>query len=101
MTQERQNWTHTAGRIVIATSFGPIGLIMAGTGRAGTVLLVHGRNGAPGQAQIAEIANAYLDRGWRVVAPELPNSTSCTMNSNRPNTMSRNAASAASPMRRR
>jgi pimeloyl-ACP methyl ester carboxylesterase len=74
MTQERQNWTDIAGRIVIATSFGPIGLVMAGTGRAGTVLLVHGRNGAPGQAQIAEIANAYLDRGWRVVAPELPNS---------------------------
>lgn len=40
----------------------------------GTVLLVHGRNGAPGQAQIVEIAEAYLARGWRVVAPELPNS---------------------------
>ncbi|HRM74099.1 MAG TPA: alpha/beta hydrolase, partial [Paracoccus sp. (in: a-proteobacteria)] len=36
--------------------------------------LVHGRNGAPGQAQIAEIAEAYLARGWRVAAPELPHS---------------------------
>ncbi len=38
------------------------------------MLLVHGRNGAPDQAQIAEIAKAYLARGWRVAAPELPNS---------------------------
>lgn len=40
----------------------------------GTVLLVHGRNGAPEQSQMAEMARAYLGRGWRVVAPELPNS---------------------------
>lgn len=41
----------------------------------GSVLLVHGRNGAPGQPQIAEIAAAYLARGWRVAAPELPHSS--------------------------
>ncbi|WP_196216822.1 alpha/beta hydrolase [Paracoccus shanxieyensis] len=40
----------------------------------GTLLLVHGRNGAPDQVQIVEIANAYLSRGWRVAAPGLPNS---------------------------
>lgn len=39
---------------------------------SGTVLLLHGRDGAPDQPQIAEIARAYLGRGWRVVAPELP-----------------------------
>ena len=38
----------------------------------GTVLLIHGRNGAPDQPHIDEIARAYLDRGWRVAAPELP-----------------------------
>ena len=38
----------------------------------GTVLLVHGRNGAPDQPHIDEIARAYLSRGWRVAAPELP-----------------------------
>ena len=38
------------------------------------MLLAHGRNGAPDQAQIAEIAEAYLARDWRVAAPELPNS---------------------------
>ncbi|WP_093359314.1 alpha/beta fold hydrolase [Tropicimonas isoalkanivorans] len=39
------------------------------------MLLVHGRNGAPDQPQIAEIAEAYLAAGWRVIAPELPNSS--------------------------
>lgn len=67
-----QNWTETARRmtagatpVVVAEPAGPV---------QGTVLLVHGRNGAPAQAQIAEIAEAYLARGWRVAAPELPNS---------------------------
>lgn len=45
-----------------------------GGGTKGSVLLVHGRNGAPEQPQIAEMARAYLARGWRVVAPELPHS---------------------------
>ncbi|WP_428928914.1 alpha/beta hydrolase [Marinibacterium sp. SX1] len=40
----------------------------------GTVVLIHGRNGAPDQPQIAQVAAAYLDRGWRVVRPELPHS---------------------------
>ena len=68
----QQSWTEGARRmaagaipVVIAEPEGPV---------QGTVLLVHGRNGAPGQAQIAEIALAYLARGWRVAAPELPNS---------------------------
>jgi pimeloyl-ACP methyl ester carboxylesterase len=41
---------------------------------AGIVVVLHGRNGAPQQPQIAAIAAAYLARGWRVLAPELPNS---------------------------
>ncbi|MCE8470271.1 hypothetical protein LZ189_14710, partial [Rhodovulum sulfidophilum] len=54
----------------------PVPVVMADPDIAprGTVLLVHGRNGAPDQLQIAVIAEAYLARGWRVVAPELPNS---------------------------
>ena len=72
MTQERQNWTHTAGRIVIATSFGPIGLIMAGTGRPapcfGPWPQWRARAGADRRDR-----QCHLDRGWRVVAPELPN----------------------------
>ena len=52
---------------------GPV--VIAGPERpAGVALLAHGRNGAPDQPQIAEIARAYLARGWRVVAPELPHS---------------------------
>lgn len=67
-----QNWTGQARRMIA----GEIPVVVAGPegAAAGTVLLVHGRNGAPGQAQIAEIAMAYLARGWRVAAPELPNS---------------------------
>lgn len=38
----------------------------------GTVLVLHGRNGAPDQPQIAAITAAYLARGWRVAVPELP-----------------------------
>ena len=76
MTGQPANWTETATRIDVPTSFGQIPLVVAqpGDNPEGTVLLVHGRNGAPGQPQIAEIANSYLSRGWRVVAPELPNS---------------------------
>lgn len=39
---------------------------------SGTVLLLHGRNGAPDQPQICEIATAYIARSWRLVAPALP-----------------------------
>jgi pimeloyl-ACP methyl ester carboxylesterase len=39
---------------------------------AGTALVLHGRNGAPDQPQVAAIVTAYVARGWRVVAPELP-----------------------------
>jgi len=69
-------WTDGARRVDLETSFGLMPLVVAEPGPppGGTVLLVHGRNGAPGQIQIAEIANAYLARGWRVVAPELPHS---------------------------
>ncbi|RCW80782.1 alpha/beta hydrolase [Paracoccus lutimaris] len=76
MTAQQPIWTDNAGRHAIATSFGPVPLVMAEPAGAsnGTVLLVHGRNGAPGQPQIAEIAEAYLALGWRVVAPELPHS---------------------------
>ena len=76
MTQPRPIWTDTALRLEAETGLGAIPVVVA-TPRdtpKGTVLLVHGRNGAPGQAQIAEIAEAYLARGWRVAAPELPHS---------------------------
>lgn len=70
-------WITNATRAEVPTSFGALTAVVAEPGppAVGTVLLVHGRNGAPGQPQIAEIARAYLARGWRVVAPELPNSS--------------------------
>ncbi|NHF73271.1 alpha/beta hydrolase [Paracoccus xiamenensis] len=76
MTAQSQTWTSRASRTEISTSLGIIPMVVASATNAahGTVLLVHGRNGAPGQDQIAEIAEAYLARGWRVAAPELPNS---------------------------
>lgn len=76
MTQPHSLWTDTANRLSTGTESGAIPVVVAEPDQApaGTVLLVHGRNGAPGQAQIAEIALAYLARGWRVAAPELPNS---------------------------
>jgi len=75
MTDQKNIWTTRATRVDLPTTLGTIPLVVAqpATPR-GTVLLVHGRNGAPEQAQIAEIADAYLARGWRVVAPELPHS---------------------------
>lgn len=76
MTQPHPLWTDYARRVELQTRHGTVPLVISDS-RAdpgGTVLLVHGRNGAPGQLQIAEIAMAYLARGWRVVAPELPNS---------------------------
>ena len=72
----RQIWTDSATRVDIPTHFGIVPVVVAArtTTPRGTVLLAHGRNGAPDQAQIAEIAEAYLARDWRVAAPELPNS---------------------------
>lgn len=69
-------WTGRARRFSVTASCGPIPVVVAEPDRrpAGTALLVHGRNGAPDQPQIARIAEAYLARGWRVAAPELPNS---------------------------
>ncbi|MBC9246879.1 hypothetical protein H4P12_09150 [Paracoccus sp. 11-3] len=76
MAERRLNWTAGAQRLRAPTASGAIPVIVAEPAAPvqGTVLLVHGRNGAPGQPQIDEIANSYLLRGWRVVAPELPNS---------------------------
>ncbi len=81
MTQTRTIWTDSARRLDTPTALGAIPVVVAEPeGRPdGTVLLVHGRNGAPGQPQIAEIADAYLARGWRVAAPELPNSAALPM----------------------
>lgn len=53
----------------------PVVISEKGGQAAGTALVVHGRNGAPDQSQIVEIAQAYLARGWRVAAPELPYSS--------------------------
>lgn len=80
MTQQ-DNWTDRAHRLDVPTLSGILPVVLAipdgawGATPKGTVLLVHGRNGAPGQAQIAQIALAYLAQGWRVVAPELPHSS--------------------------
>lgn len=77
MTDARENWTRRAERLLAKTAAGRIPVVIAAPSGAvsGTVLLVHGRNGAPAQPHIDEIAQVYLDRGWRVVAPELPNSS--------------------------
>lgn len=40
----------------------------------GVALLVHGRDGAGAVPHMIAIAEAYLARGWRVVAPDLPHS---------------------------
>ncbi|WP_347265827.1 hypothetical protein [Paracoccus sp. (in: a-proteobacteria)] len=73
MTQARESWTDSARRLLVSPAI-PVVVAEPETRSRGTVLLVHGRNGAPGQAQIAEIALACLRRGWRVAAPELPHS---------------------------
>ncbi len=74
MTETPPIWTRPTRRIMVGARGIPVLVAQPDGAPQGTVLLVHGRNGAPGQAQIAEIANAYLARGWRVAAPELPNS---------------------------
>ncbi|WP_068117430.1 alpha/beta fold hydrolase [Tropicimonas marinistellae] len=76
MAQAARIWTRDAQQFIAPSSEGPIPVIMACdvADPTGTVLLVHGRNGAPHQPHIAEIAASYLARGWRVVAPELPHS---------------------------
>lgn len=73
MTQPLPIWTRPAHRHVTPAGI-PVLVARPDAPPVGTVLLVHGRNGAPGQVQIAEIAAAYLARGWRVAAPELPHS---------------------------
>lgn len=71
-------WTRTEGarRELVKTGSVPIAVAVAAEvpDPVGTVLLIHGRNGAPDQPHIAEIARVYLSSGWRVVAPELPHS---------------------------
>ncbi|MDS9469232.1 hypothetical protein RGQ15_16850 [Paracoccus sp. MBLB3053] len=76
MTTPRKSWLDIARRFEMQGSQSPIPVFVAGPKGEpkGTVLLVHGRNGAPGQPQIAAIAEAYLGSGWRVAAPELPHS---------------------------
>lgn len=71
-------WTRIEGarRELVKTGSAPIAVAVAADvpNPVGTVMLVHGRNGAPDQPHIAEIARAYLSSGWRVAAPELPHS---------------------------
>ncbi|MFC3169627.1 alpha/beta hydrolase [Paracoccus fontiphilus] len=76
MTGSEQIWTSGARRFTAINGRETLPILVATPSDRpkGTVLLVHGRNGAPDQAQITEIANAYLAHGWRVAAPELPNS---------------------------
>lgn len=66
----------TTRREACSGALGTIPMVVteAQTTPKGTALVLHGRNGAPDQAQIAAISAAYLARGWRIVAPELPNS---------------------------
>lgn len=63
-------------REVLAGGDRPLQLVISDpkTEPSGTALVLHGRNGAPDQPQVSAITQAYLSRGWRVVAPELPNS---------------------------
>ncbi|XDA97396.1 alpha/beta fold hydrolase [Sulfitobacter sp. LCG007] len=70
-------WGGVAAREMVRTSAGPIPVIVADRGAdpSGTVVLIHGRNGAPGQAHMSAIAQAYLQAGWRVAAPEMPRSS--------------------------
>lgn len=76
MTYPQNTWIGHVRRIELPTPDAAWPLVMGEplSKPLGTVLLVHGRNGAPDQVQIVEIANAYLARGWRVIAPELPHS---------------------------
>ncbi|MBS0573235.1 MAG: hypothetical protein JSS08_08295 [Proteobacteria bacterium] len=71
-------WTRIKGaqRELVKTGSAPVAVAVVAKARdpVGTVLLVHGRNGAPDQPHIAEIARVYLSLGWRVAAPELPHS---------------------------
>ncbi len=76
MSNPSDTWLNQSRREVVDLHCGAIPVVVSepDSETKGTVLLVHGRNGAPDQVQITEIAAAYLARGWRVVAPELPNS---------------------------
>ncbi|WP_089232514.1 alpha/beta hydrolase [Tropicimonas sediminicola] len=77
MARSARSWTEADRSNAVPTESQPIPLVVASPGESvrGTVLLVHGRNGAPDQPHIAQIAEAYLARDWRVVAPGLPNSS--------------------------
>ena len=71
----------------------------AGTPR-GLLLLIHGRNGSAAQPHIDEIARAYLDRGWRVAAPDLPHSEATPgLGASADLTMTGHAAAAARVLR--
>ena len=69
-------WDRDGVRTSAPTESGdlPVAVAEPSPSPIGTVVLLHGRNGAPDQPHIVEIARAYLARGWRVAAPELPNS---------------------------
>lgn len=73
-------WTRIKGARceLVKAGSAPIAVAVAVVAKArdpvGTVMLVHGRNGAPDQPHIAEIARTYLSLGWRVAAPALPHS---------------------------
>lgn len=67
------SWQSGAQQVSIDTPFGALPCALsAAPGDAPTVLLIHGRNGAAQQPQIAALAEAYVRRGWTVVAPDLP-----------------------------
>ena len=76
MEQGETGWLDGAVRETAEGRAGAIPVVVAYRVEAprGTALILHGRNGAPDQVQIAAIAEAYLARGWRVALPELPNS---------------------------
>lgn len=76
MSDAHPNWTRSARREVVDLRPTPVPVVISTPSAhpAGTLLLIHGRNGSPDQPQIAGIAEAYLTRNWRVVAPELPHS---------------------------
>lgn len=67
------SWLSSAQHVRVDTGFGALPCAVSSDPVDGpAVFLVHGRNGAAVQPQMSALAEAYLRRGWAVVAPDLP-----------------------------
>lgn len=68
-----ESWLTSAQHAFIDTDFGALPCALSEPpGNVPTVLLIHGRNGAAHQPHMSALGQAYLRRGWSVVAPDLP-----------------------------